>query len=707
MPLVFDIETNGFLSRLDRIHTLCLMDTETGQRWSFRHNTNENTIREGVELLREAPQIIGHNVLAFDVPALQKIHPDFKPKGEVLDTMVLCRVAAPDIRSSDMQRWKKGLLPGNLIGSHSLDAWGRRLGRHKGDYSAQMRAKGLDPFAEWNEDMEAYCVNDVEVTALLYANVRQVELHPDCVALEHDIHELAGRMERNGFPFDLEAAKRLEGDLRSEYDALNKRIVSLAGMRFAPEGKKQVKPRFYDPEGVQADKERKGLFKKPDPLVGEDLSRSWWGKVTVFKRDHLRDGVQFTAGAPFCRAKWEEMNPGSRSQIVDFLIDRYDWTPTEFTETGAPSVAGPALEKLSEEIPVVKDIAEFYFYQKLLGQLAEGPQAWIKQYDPATGCIHARTDTGGAVTGRCTHSSPNIAQVPAVLTKKYAPAEDFIRHPVFDQNDGWAYEELPILEGKKKPKEFPKLGRDGEFGWECRSLFRVPEGWDEVGTDLSGIEFRCLAELTAPFDDGELIEVVLNGDIHQFNMDKTGIPSRDIVKRVLYGLLYGAGDEKLGLTAKPTASPAEARVLGASLRAQLMAGLPALHEAIKRVQRDARRGYLIGLDGRKIKVRSEHSALNTRLQSDAALIAKRWMILSDQMAKKEGAFHGWKNGDTLGDFVIMAFIHDEQQVATAPDFSKLYAKIAVQAAAQAGLDFGFRCPVGAEAKIGKSWAECH
>jgi DNA polymerase I-like protein with 3'-5' exonuclease and polymerase domains len=705
MPLVYDIETDGFLSRMTRIHTLCLLDTETGKRWSFRHNDQENNIHEGVALLKEADQLIGHNVLAFDNPAIKKIYPDFKPKGEVLDTMVLCRVAAPDIKSSDMQRWKKGLLPGNLIGSHSLDAWGRRLGRHKGDYSEMMRKKGLDPWAAWNPEMEEYCVLDVEVTALLYANIKQVDVHPDCIALEHDIHELAGRMEQNGFPFDLEAARRLETHLRSEYDALNKRIVELAGMRFTPEGKKHVKPRFYDPEGLQATKERKGLFKKPDPLVGEDLSRSWWGKVTVFKRNHLRDGVEFTAGAPFCRAKWEEMNPGSRHQIVDFLMDRYDWTPTEFTDTGAPSVAGPALDKLAEDIPVVKDISEFFFYQKVLGQVAEGNGSWIKQYDEITGCIHARTDTGGAVTGRCTHSNPNIAQVPGVLSGKLY-RKDGTPDPHFIGNDGEWLDRCYKPDGSLK-KEAPLFGRRGEYGWECRSLFRVPEGWDEVGTDLSGIEFRCLAELTAPFDDGELIEVVLNGDIHAFNMEKTGIPSRDIVKRVLYGLLYGAGDEKLGLTAKPTASPAEARALGAALRAQLMAGLPALHEAIKRVQKDARRGYLIGLDGRKIKVRSEHSALNTRLQSDAALIAKRWIILSDQMARKEGAFHGWKNGQQLGDFVIMAFIHDEQQTATAPGFSELYAKISVEAARQAGLDFGFRCPVGAEAKIGKSWAECH
>jgi DNA polymerase I-like protein with 3'-5' exonuclease and polymerase domains len=142
--------------------------------------------------------------------------------------------------------------------------------------------------------------------------------------------------------------------------------------------------------------------------------------------------------------------------------------------------------------------------------------------------------------------------------------------------------------------------------------------------------------------------------------------------------------------------------LGRELRAVLMAGLPALDKAIRKVKAEAEKGYIIGLDGRKLKSRSPHSALNLRLQGNGALIAKKWMLLTEQYLMAHGLRHGWD-----GDFAMLAFVHDEQQSAVRPEYTKLLCKLGVEAAIDAGHWFGFRCPVDAVAKVGRNWAECH
>ena len=676
--LVFDLESDGLLKKLSRIHVLAMVDVDANQLYVYRHNETENTIAEGIARLEAAKVIVGHNSVAFDVPALKKVYPTFAPPSQ-LDTLVMCRVGAPDIKQGDFRLWKQDLLPGKLIGSHSLEAWGHRLNMHKGDYMKDMQAKGLDPWAAWNQEMEDYCINDVLLTVQLYRLVAEQGIPEKCLALEHDIQAKTAKMEDNGFPFDVAEASKLAQVVGAETEKLRAHLTEKYKKKIKPEKKRWIAPAWEAPVAKPKEYAEPYDGKGNRPDYGEDRSRKWWADVTVPKRDRCvvskitGDLLQYSTDAPYCKIEWMDFNPGSRQQIVDRLVDE-GWTPTEFTDTGQPSTDDATLKVLAETNPAAKEIAEYLFLQKLQGQIATGAQSWLNNFNPDTGCVHPYTNCGGTVTGRCSHSGPNIAQVPGVLV------------------------------GKDKK---PKLGREGEFGWECRSLFRVPEHWVEVGIDLSGIEFRALAHLTAEFDGGELVNVVLTGDVHQFNMDKTGIPSRDIVKRVLYGLLYGAGDLKLGLTAKPTAGDAEARMIGARLRAQLMAGLPALKKAIDKVQKEARRGYLIGLDGRKLHVRSEHSALNTRLQSDAALIAKKWVCLLDEYAQAESWYHGWNDGEYLGDYAMMAFVHDEIASAVNPDIADRYAELGIKAAKDAGEFFNFRCPVGAEAKKGRSWAETH
>lgn len=708
---IFDLETDGFLKRLTRIHVMVLHDMDTGEKLVFRHNDEVNSVEEGVKLLMAAKLLVGHNIISFDLKAIKKLYPYFMHNALVRDTLTMVKITATDIAKSDFKLYNAGVIRSDDIGSHRLEVWGYRLGILKGDYAQEMKDKGLDPWASWNQDMEDYCIQDVEVTLALWNIILPYSLPERCVSMEHDVHTITDKMEDEGFPFDLAAAKDLALKLEIEKNELsNIAIAEFGEFHFTPEKVNVCSPLWYDPAGVQQKKEALGQFYKPRQEFGEDNSRKWWGEVSVPKRNYTRHGVKYEKDQPFCKGSFVPFNPGSRPQIVDLLSRKYNWEPTEFTDAGRPSIDDAVLKVAAEKIPVCTALAEYFFVTKLLGQLSAGNKSWIKKYNEETGCIHTHTDTGATVTGRCAHSNPNIGQVPAVIS--VATMKDEKPNKAFILPNGDWQPHVFNADGTLK-KEAPLLGRAGKYGWECRSLFGVPEGWIQIGVDLKGIELRCLAAECAEFDGGELVDVVLHGDPHEYNQQKTGIPTRAIVKRVLYGLLYGAGDTKLGLTADPTLSLYEATVLGRKLRDALMTGLPALRKTIEKIKMRAAAGTLVGLDGRPLKVRSEHSALNTKLQSSAAIIAKKWLTLTYRKAVDAGMRFGWypetarEARSNCGDFVIMAFVHDELQNAVAPDFVDSYKDICCSAAVEAGEFYDFSCPVAADAKTGFTWAQCH
>jgi len=735
--LIYDVETNGLLRKhrdatpMDRIHCLVMRDAVTRETFRFRRCAAgeydfpigvdadgkklyerrfveaQDTIAEGVEMLRMADRVIGHNVIHFDNKAIQIVFPDWAPTGEVVDTLVLARMLVPDIKNGDFSLHKAGKLPGWLIGSHSLDAWGYRLGKHKGEYANDMIKRGLDPWASWNPEQEEYCENDISVTEILWNTISQDPPPESAVALEQQIHDIVGQMEANGFFFDLAQAEKLADELRVQIELKSAEVVKSFGSWYKPKKKKIVKIQWEDPNGINAAK----TYATPNTAWGEDYSRAVWGDMTFPKKTRRGYGVNtkkkkpgvktlpdVTEGCPFVAIERVQFNPRSRHHIIDRFTNVYGWTPETFTDAGSPSVDDPVLTKLIETIPEAGPLADILYMEKRYGQIYKGKASWINAYNPDTERIHPYTNTGGTVSGRCAHVAPNIAQVPAVQVAKIKDGKVIDGDKILDL--------LPyeyIAHGSKAIL----LGSAGGWGYECRSLFYVPsfindEEWVEVGVDLSGIEFRCLAERCAKYDGGELIQVVLSGDIHAINMASTGITDRSVVKRVLYGLMYGAGDWKIGHTVAPYASDNQKRALGREIRAKLMRGLPALKKVIDECQEQAEHGFLIGLDGRRLPARSRHSALNLRLQSDAAFVAKKWICLTEEFAFDEGMSHGWR-----GDFAMLAFIHDEAQSAVKKVHADVYAKLCIKAAAAAGEFFNFNCPIDAESKIGGNWADTH
>lgn len=595
MALIFDLETDGLLDEVTKVHCLVIKDTNTDEVKSYTGKDIESGIKH---LMESDQQLIGHNVIKYDIPVIQKLYPWFSVyTGLVRDTLVMARLIYANIKEHDVKFMKDGKLPKSLFGSHSLESWGHRLGNYKGDY-----AGGWEVFTQ---EMLNYCIQDVEVTHTLYNKLLSKEFSEQSIELEHEVAWLMAKQERNGFYFNEKAGSEL-------YSVLVKRRGEL-------------------------ERELKDYF------------GSWTIKLPDFIPKVNNKSRGYTKGVPVAREKVVEFNPGSRDHIANRLTTLYKWKPTEFTEGGKPQVDEVVLGKL--DYPPCKLLTEYLLVQKRISQLAEGAQAWLKLVKK--GKIHGSINTNGAVTGRATHAYPNISQVPS---------------------------------------------SSSPYGHDCRALFTVPNGWVLVGADASGLELRCLAHYMAKWDGGKYGQVLLNGDIHTENQKAAGLATRPQAKTFIYAFLYGAGDEKIGSVVNGTS------VDGRKLKSKFLRSLPALGELVKTVKENAGRGYLIGLDKRRIYVRSAHSALNTLLQGAGAIVCKKWLaLLEEQLTTKLGLKHGWD-----GDYCFCAWSHDEVQIACrTQEIADKVAETATDCVRLAGEYFNFRCPLAGEAKKGTTWADTH
>jgi len=326
-------------------------------------------------------------------------------------------------------------------------------------------------------------------------------------------------------------------------------------------------------------------------------------------------------------------NLGSRKQIGEYLED-FGWKPKKFTPTGQPIVDEAVLSTV-KNIPEAGLIAEYLMLQKRVSQI----NSWFKELGE-DGRVHGYVNPNGTITGRMTHRGPNMAQVPSI---------------------------------------------NAPYGKECRACWTVPSGYKLVGIDASGLELRMLAHY---MNDEGFTNEILNGDIHSANQSAAGLQSRNQAKTFIYALLYGAGDAKLGTVVGGS------RKDGKRLRESFLDNLPAFKYLVDRVSRAATKGYLRGLDGRKVFVRSAHAALNSLLQSAGAIVMKEALVILD------------KNITTF-DAKFVANIHDEWQIEVIENQAEEVGRLGVEAIKQAGISLELKCPLDGEYKIGDNWSDTH
>lgn len=567
---VFDIEADGLINSVENVWSIVLQDTNTNELFSYFGDN----LHVGINKIQEADVLIGHNIICYDVPALEKVF-KIKISAKLYDTLLLSRMIWPEIGLTADSK-KKYNIPPSLIGSYSLEAFGYRVGHHKLEHST---------WDHWSPEMQKYCEEDVKVNVKLWRLIESKLPSEQSIYIETEFQKYIHLQEQHGVYFDVEKALSLQAPLKN-------RIVSITN----------------------------------------ELRNIIPAKEIKLKRT----------------VKYEDFNPGSRQQIIEFLCKKYDWKPTMFTDKGNAQLSEEILESLA--YPEAKLFAEYFKTQKLLGMLSDGDKSWLKFV--SNGKLHGRVVTIGAVTGRCTHSSPNLAQIPS--------ARSFM-------------------------------------GKEVRELFYAPAGYKMIGTDASGLELRCFSHYLHPYDGGSYANEVQFGDVHTRNQQAAGLDTRDDAKTFIYALLYGAGDAKLG-TIKTQGSLDHLKQVGFTMRHSFMDKVPAYKQLVNNVKLaiQSRGKQLIGIDGRLLQIRHEHAALNTLLQNAGAVSVKLATVKFRDNMIAAGI-----------EFNPCLHIHDEWEVYTKDQDAERTKEIAIQSIRQAGEELNFKCPLTGESRSGQNWYEVH
>ena len=590
--MFFDLETDGLDP--DVIH--CIAVGEEGYPvWSY----GSDQIKEGLEMLCEADELIAHNGIGYDFKVIEKLYPTWPFKGKRVDTLVLSRLIRADLKNEDFEfNWAVEEMPRRMYGSHGLKAWGLRLQKNlgsgflKGDYDGG--------WEHWSQEMQDYCEQDVKVTMALYKYLKPDAWPQEALDMAHQISTIAEDIGKAGWTFDEAKAGKLYAELCTRREELDHEL--------------------------------------------QDLFEPWEVHETFIpKRNNKTLG--YIEGEPFVKTTVVNFNHNSRRHIEFCLTKKYGWKPSKKTPQGHAIIDEVVLGNL--DYPEAKKLSELFLIQKRIGQLAEGPQAWMKKVD-SDGKLRHRIICPSTRTLRCTHIQPNLSQVPAVR--------------------------LP-------------------YGKQCRELFTVPSGYQLVGSDLSGIEIRLFAHFCAAYDGGDYAKKVLESDIHQSNAeafsDEQTKVERSVAKGALYALLYGSGDYRLGAMVGKGAKE------GKRLKDNFIAAVPSYGILKDKVEQASEKGFITSLGGNRIKVNSTHTALNSLLQSASSAVSSMWLILLSNEIKRQNL-----------DVTILGWIHDEVQMAVKGDPDHV-GNLARRCAKEAGEAFSLRIPIEAEYSVGRTWADTH
>ena len=672
--LVFDIEGDNLYQDITKVHCIRAYDLDTDTMHRF--DVDNEPIFRGIKLLNEADILIGHNIIGFDRPALHKLYPKFTAwKGSnIFDTIIGSKLICATQDRLDMQLVKQGKLPSNLIGSHSLKAWGYRLEEFKGEYGERHKGETDEEYhqrvwANYSREMADYCEQDVLTNVKLYKHLmKEAEWRQTpqrAIDIEHKFATIISRQERHGVKFDINKAESLEKILRKEAEE------ALETLRAT------YKPKWF----IDKPAKGKGVTIEVDGVEYYDIIEA---KVNRRKKiecpitGKVINSTNALAGSLRQDIHLETFNPNSGTHVIRWLTEDFGWQPTEFTEAGTPKTDADTLAVLTFE--GIELLQRYQMLLKRLSQLADGKSALLKRFSRDTCRIYGRCDTLGAVTRRCTHSAPNLAQVPS---------------------------------------------NTAEYGKNFRELFTVSKGYTLVGADASGLELRTLAHYLSLFDGGEYAKVVLNGDIHWKNCMDAGFIEqgtirdkhndyhdkvRGYAKTFIYAMIYGAGAMKLGEIVCPNGSREEKERAGKNIKNQFMKSNQAmakLIDAIKQVAKDSK--YVIDLDGNPLYIRSEHSAPNLVLQSCGAIVMKYWAVAVDEALQDLG----YENTDDVmhtdrkHDYENVLNIHDEAQLEVRDTLAEEVAEVMQSMFNTVGLELEMNIPIDGESKVGTNWSETH
>ena len=624
---------------LDTVHTIWCISI-LDLATDKTYSYGPEEIEQALEHLLTADVSIGHNIIGYDLPVLKMLY-DWEPRDETTidDTLTISRLLNPD-RQVTWGYKGKGR-------DHSLECWGYRAGDKKPDHS---------DWSCYSPEMLARNRADVRINAYTCKTLRHERGTHDwdrSIALEQSVQRIITQQEIRGCNFDLPLAhdlvEKLDGLITSVDDVL---LPSL--------------PRKCKPFGASVS--------KPFKNNGELLKRvvDWCGSNGI-----ASDPIS----GPFTRIDWIQMNLGSMPQVKDYLLNHTGWQPTEWNTKDGKRTSPKLTEDSYDSIDGTtgKLIKDRFLYNHRKSQIL----GWITRVRD-DGRITASANTCGTNTGRFRHSG--VVNV-------------------------------------------PKADPDVFLGAEMRSLFRHSPGRRFVGHDASALEARMLAHYV---DSPKLHKMILEGDIHEGNKKLMGLQTRGEAKTLYYALLYGSADDKLGAALGWTMEDFELWVatgeadratnrlrkkkrtvitdedVGNECRGYLMKRayfdeIPEIEKLIKDVKKAAGKGWLRGLDGRKVWMRRNkqgavmmHKALNTLLQSAGAVVMKESMVVLDSGLTAHN-MDAWKVID----------MHDESQADVLIEDVDKYVELAADSLVQSGIAFNLRIPLAADVDVGDNWRDTH
>lgn len=356
------------------------------------------------------------------------------------------------------------------------------------------------------------------------------------------------------------------------------------------------------------------------------------------------DGVK----GPFTRCWWEKINLNSETQVKTYLLS-VGWRPTEYNYNDKGEQTSPKLTEDSFE--GMKDQAGQLICKRLMivhrrRQLS----GWLEILRP-DGRVEAKVNTIRTNTGRM--GQYGIVNVP-----------------------------------KNKPYVF--------FGKQMREVWTVRKGYKLLGVDAKGLENRVLAHY---MNDPRMNEIVLSKDgLHQvlFEIWQEFCPNIDNVKTMEYAFFFGARDDKLGWIALTHPSGVSDADIGTIIRSRIVSRLPNLDKLIDGVKRAAKRGYLLGLDGRKLWVRRGKSPLSLLIQAGGAVVMKQALVF----------LMDWIIEEKL-DAEIVGTFHDEAQLEVKEEHVDRVSQICYDVFPKVTKHFDLKCPMEGDVKIGTRWSQTH
>lgn len=646
MQVIMDIEANGLMGTPNHVmHCAVFKDIVTGTIYKFIGWSEE--LRS---FLDRCTRIIAHNGTTFDLCFLDEVY-DWRPGPhvEVDDTLIMSRILNPDRTPVFGTR-----------APHSVEAWGKRLGRWKPSH---------EDWSVFSDDMMHRCTEDVEIQYMMYlrlcdeANIidptqsiyqnSNYSGHNWALTFEqeHKSARIMYQQQVNGCYFKTERALLYTDVLTKIVDEKDAAVLQYANPTPKQKGVSVTRPFL-----------KAGGYAK--------TVRDWFEEATD------------VCGGPFSRIEWNILNLSSDVQLKRWLLsigwvpDEYNYSKKEFDEDGQPLRTSPKLTESSyDSLPpgIGPDIRDRSKARHRRSQI----QGWIGNCREDHR-LEGQANPQGTPTGRMKHRI--IANVPK-----------------------------PVIYKNKDDKNDPKNGtlvwypekQDPFFGTEMRSLFSCPVLRVLVGRDASGLELRCFAHY---LNDATYTDTLLNGDIHVYNQELAGLPTRDSAKTFIYAFLYGAGCQRLGEIILPFGTMVQQIAAGKDLKARFLAANPKLAKLIKKVQKASGRGWLLGLDGRKLMMRTNHGAiaknkaLNTLLQGAGAIImtyARVW--LWEEILK---------HPELSGALKVLDY-HDEETWECLPEQAEQLKHLMVQSVIEAGLFYKLNLPLDADARVGQSWAEIH